>query len=186
MSSSRVQTTLTGLPTAFDVSTASVTKSASPRRPNPPPRYVVKMLTLSGGRARWRPSPPGATPSVPASAPRRRTDPGARPPCSSSAPSSRARGTAPRTRVRWSSRALQGRSRVAVVARDLARLFRELGVVFHDVRAVQRGQLALVPLHVERLDALRCRPVVVGDDSDAAADADDVPNAGERPSPCRR
>ena len=50
MSSSRDQTTFTGAPTAFDVSTASVTKSASPRRPNPPPRYVVWIFTLSAGR----------------------------------------------------------------------------------------------------------------------------------------
>ena len=49
MSSSRVHTTFTGLPTAFDVSTASVTKSASPRRPKPPPRYVVWMWTASAG-----------------------------------------------------------------------------------------------------------------------------------------
>ena len=41
MSSSRVQTTFTGAPTAFDVSTASITKSTSPRRPKPPPRSVT-------------------------------------------------------------------------------------------------------------------------------------------------
>ena len=60
-------------------------------------------------------------------------------------------------------RALDGRGGVAVVARHLARLLGELRVVLRDVRAVQRRQLALVPLHLERLRAFRCRPVVVGD-----------------------
>src|SRR5678815_4165060 len=50
MSSSRDQITLTGAPTAFDVSTASVTKSPSPRRPKPPPTYVVCTKTLLSGR----------------------------------------------------------------------------------------------------------------------------------------
>jgi hypothetical protein len=50
VSSSRDQITFTGAPTAFDVSTASMTKSPSPRRPNPPPRYAVCTNTLLSGR----------------------------------------------------------------------------------------------------------------------------------------
>ena len=49
MSSSRVQTTFTGAPTAFDVSTASITKSTSPRRPKPPPRSIVWTETCPMG-----------------------------------------------------------------------------------------------------------------------------------------
>ncbi len=49
MSSSRVQITLTGTPTAFAVSTASTMKSCSPRRPKPPPRSVVCTVTFSSG-----------------------------------------------------------------------------------------------------------------------------------------
>ena len=49
MSSSRVQMTFTGALTAFEVSTASVTKSGSPRRPNPPPSSVVTTSTRSTG-----------------------------------------------------------------------------------------------------------------------------------------
>jgi hypothetical protein len=41
MSSSRVQITLTGAPTAFDASTAAGMKSISKRRPKPPPIRVV-------------------------------------------------------------------------------------------------------------------------------------------------
>src|SRR5215813_12548481 len=48
MSSSRVQTNLTGAPTALDASTAAGTKSTSRRRPNPPPSSVVWTLTWSG------------------------------------------------------------------------------------------------------------------------------------------
>src|SRR2546425_891628 len=50
MSSSRVHTTFTGAPTAFDVSTASTMKSISARRPKPPPSSVVFTMTFSGGR----------------------------------------------------------------------------------------------------------------------------------------
>ncbi len=41
MSSSRVQISFTGAPTAFDASTAAGMKSTSRRRPNPPPSKVV-------------------------------------------------------------------------------------------------------------------------------------------------
>ena len=50
MSSSRVQTSLIGMPAAFDTSTASSTKSVSPRRPKPPPTNVVTTVTASSGR----------------------------------------------------------------------------------------------------------------------------------------
>src|SRR6266511_2439195 len=49
MSSSRDQITFTGAPTAWDTRTASETKSGSSRRPNPPPKNVVWMRTLSRG-----------------------------------------------------------------------------------------------------------------------------------------
>src|SRR5438876_671695 len=49
MSSSRVQMTFAGALTAFEVSTASVTKPGSPRRPNPPPSGVVTTPTRSTG-----------------------------------------------------------------------------------------------------------------------------------------
>ena len=45
MSSSRVHTTLTGAPIALDTSTASVTKSISPRRPKPPPQNIGFTVT---------------------------------------------------------------------------------------------------------------------------------------------
>jgi hypothetical protein len=41
--------TFTGAPTAFAVSTASTTKSISPRRPKPSPSRVVFTVTFSGG-----------------------------------------------------------------------------------------------------------------------------------------
>ena len=50
-------------PIALAVSTASITKSRSPRRPNPPPRSVVWIVTRSGGSPVRRPAissePPG-------------------------------------------------------------------------------------------------------------------------------
>src|SRR3974390_2658159 len=49
MSSSRVNTTLTGADTAFDTCTAAITKSCAKRRPKPPPSNVVVTLTFSGG-----------------------------------------------------------------------------------------------------------------------------------------
>src|SRR6267142_697329 len=51
MSSSRVQTTFTGIPAAFATCTASATKSdrGFARLPNPPPRKAVWMVTCSGG-----------------------------------------------------------------------------------------------------------------------------------------
>ncbi len=45
MSSSRVQISFTGAPTAFDAATAAGTKSTSRRRPKPPPSRVVWTLT---------------------------------------------------------------------------------------------------------------------------------------------
>src|SRR2546425_11531870 len=51
-SSSRVQTTLTGALATLATLTASMTKSDAglARRPKPPPRSVVLILTFSGGR----------------------------------------------------------------------------------------------------------------------------------------
>ena len=50
-------------PMALATSTASITKSRSPRRPNPPPRNVVLTVTLSTGspvrRAAVSRDPPG-------------------------------------------------------------------------------------------------------------------------------
>src|SRR5512132_1916391 len=50
MSSSLDQITLTGAFTAFEVSTASATKSCCPRRPKPPPSIIVLTLTASSGK----------------------------------------------------------------------------------------------------------------------------------------
>ena len=52
MSSSRVQISFTGAPTAFDASTAAGTKSTSRRRPKPPPSRVVWTLTWLGLQSR--------------------------------------------------------------------------------------------------------------------------------------
>src|SRR5487761_2439515 len=49
MSSSRVQMSFTGRPAALAATVAWVTKSASPRRPNPPPRYIVWTRTRAAG-----------------------------------------------------------------------------------------------------------------------------------------
>src|SRR5262244_1958994 len=49
MSSSRDQTTLTGLPTARETSAACTTKSVSNLRPKPPPSSVRLIVTFSGG-----------------------------------------------------------------------------------------------------------------------------------------
>ena len=187
MSSSRVHMTFTGLPTAFDVSTASVTKSASPRRPNPPPRYVVWIFDLVGRQAAGARSPPDATPSVPASAPTRRSRPRAHPPCSSSAPSSRARGTALRRRARTSRGAVFSAAAASPSLRaTLPGCSRQRGVAASMISAL--FSVASGPsfhLTSSACDALRRRPVVVGDDGDAAADLHDVRRRGP-PSPCRR
>ena len=50
MSSSRVHTSFTGAPIAFEISTACAKKSQSMRRPKPPPRKVVLMVICSGLR----------------------------------------------------------------------------------------------------------------------------------------
>src|SRR2546422_117373 len=48
-SSSRDHWSWTGTPAAFETSTASAMKSARPRRPKPPPRYIVWIWTFSAG-----------------------------------------------------------------------------------------------------------------------------------------
>ena len=48
MSSSRVHTSFTGAPIAFEISTACAMKSRSMRRPKPPPRKVVSIVICSG------------------------------------------------------------------------------------------------------------------------------------------
>ena len=48
MSSSLVQSILTGMPAALEISAAWRIKSSSNLRPNPPPRKVVSIVTSSG------------------------------------------------------------------------------------------------------------------------------------------
>ena len=50
MSSSRIHVSFTGAPIAFEISTASEMKSVPPRRPNPPPMYMLCTSMRAGSK----------------------------------------------------------------------------------------------------------------------------------------
>ena len=105
MSSSRVQTTLTGPSTCLAISTARIDAVDSPAAGRSRRRSdgCARRPCPAAGRRPSRP-PPGRA-RAPGCRPRSRSHPCGHEPCSSSAPSSRARGTAPGRSLRpWSPR----------------------------------------------------------------------------------
>ena len=75
--------------------------------------------------------------------------------------------------------ALERGGDIAVVARRHARLFGQRPVLGHDRGRASLFRLAVVPLDLERLAALLCRPEALGDNGDAARHLHHVDHAGD-------
>ena len=168
MSSSRVQISLTGLPTAFETSTAW-TQFVVDRAPAEAAaeEAIVNEDRLAGRRRPpWRRarSPPRAT----ACPSRRRCDRDANARSRSAAPSAHAPDTALRRPPRRVFAALvESRVDVAVGRRRRRAVRRARRDIRRGTLAVGRGRSAEVPVDRQRGERLLGAPEIVGDDRDA-------------------